>query len=88
MKDPVVVTDNAANILLACEIASYPHFGCFGHTLNIAVNKCIAVPEVKSLTRKCHKLVAVFKTSYLKTLELHNAEAALDIKEPASTARW
>ena len=33
-----VTTDNAANIENAiCKVLGWPHLGCFGHTLNLAV---------------------------------------------------
>ena len=80
-KDPVSVTDNAANIVLACDIAKYPHIGCFAHTLNLAVNKCMNVTEVSFLVGKCRTLVSVFKQRYIKTLSLHNAQAVLEIKQ-------
>ena len=80
-KDPVSVTDNASNIVLACEHAKYPHIGCFAHTLNLAVSKCMNVSEVSFLVGKCRKLVSVFKQSYLKTMSLHNAQAVLEIKQ-------
>ena len=79
LKDPVSVTDNAANIVKACEVAKLPHIGCFGHTLNLAVNRCLSVNEVNALIGKCRKLVAVFKQSSLKKTALHVAEADLDL---------
>lgn len=81
LKDPVSVTDNAANIVKACELADLPHIGCFGHVLNLAVNRCLSVPEVNALLGKCRKLVAVFKQSALKTTALHSAEADLKMKQ-------
>jgi hypothetical protein len=81
LKDPVSVTDNAANIVKACEVANLPHIGCFGHILNLAVNRCLSVTEVNALIGKCRKLVSVFKQSSLKTTALHVAEANLDLKQ-------
>ena len=81
MKDPVAVTDNAANVVKGCEVGEFPHIGCFAHTMNIAVNKALQVNEVKSLIGKCRKLVSVFRSSYLKTDKLHKAQATLEMKE-------
>ncbi|XP_060606044.1 E3 SUMO-protein ligase ZBED1-like [Ruditapes philippinarum] len=81
LQDPVGVTDNAANIVNACNIAELPHVGCFGHTLNLAVNRCLAVNEVSALIGKCKKLVSVFKQSCLKASALHEAQISLDLKQ-------
>ncbi|XP_045198743.2 E3 SUMO-protein ligase ZBED1-like [Mercenaria mercenaria] len=81
LKDSVSVTDNAANIVKACNLAQMPHFGCFGHILNLAVNRCLSVPEISSLLGKCRKLVSVFKQSSLKTTALHTTEANLELKD-------
>lgn len=81
LKDPVSVTDNAANIVNACRVAELPHLGCFGHTLNLAVNRCLSVPEVSALIGKCRKLVSVFKQSCLKTSALNAAQETLDLKK-------
>lgn len=35
-KDPVIVTDNATNMLRAVEMMELVHFGCFAHTINLA----------------------------------------------------
>ena len=51
------------------------------HTLNLAINKCLSVAEVSALAGKCRKQVLVFKQSYMKTIALHNDEAALEIQQ-------
>lgn len=81
LKDPVSVTDNAANIVKACDLAKLPHIGCFGHTLNLAVNRCLSISEVSALLGKCRKLVSVFKQSSLKTSALHTAEVTLELQQ-------
>ena len=81
LKEPVAVTDNAANALSGCEKAEYPHFGCFAHTMNLAVNRCLGIPEVSKLVGKCRKIVAFFKMSPQKTAELIEQETAHHIKE-------
>ena len=81
LKDPVAVTDNAANIMGACDKAEYPHFGCFAHTLNLAVNRALEVSEVSKLVGKCRKVVAFFKMSDQKTSQLKSAEATLELEQ-------
>lgn len=87
LKEPVAVTDNAANILSGCEKAGYPHFGCFAHTLNLAVGRCLGVSEVNKLVGKCRKTVAFFKMSPQKTAELIEQETAHEIKELQDDSR-
>lgn len=80
LKNTVAVTDNARNVLNACDLANFPHIGCSAHTLNLAVNKCLSVPEVETLVAKNRKLVSVFKHSALKSHALLQAEQQLEIQ--------
>jgi hypothetical protein len=80
IKNPVGVTDNAANVVKATYLNHYPHLGCFAHTLNLAVKKALKVTEVSALQGKLRKVVGAFKHSELRTLQLHNAEAAHQLK--------
>ena len=81
LKEPACVTDNAANITKACDLTGFPHLGCFAHTLKIAVNRCLHVPEVSKVVGKCGKIVGAFKISSKRNNELKDAEARLGIKE-------
>ncbi len=81
LKYPVAVTDNAANIVNACEIRKYPHLGCFAHTLNLAVQRALLVPEVSRLVGKCHQIVAFFNRSDQKNTALKSKEAELELRE-------
>jgi len=49
--------------------------------VNLAVNKCLYVPEVSALLAKCRKLVYVFKSSALKRTSLQDAADELEIKK-------
>ena len=81
MKDPVSVTDNASNITKACSELPYSHLGCFDHLLNLAVNRCLAVPEVSSPVGRCSTLVSKFKMSANRSDALKAAELQLEIKQ-------
>ena len=78
--DPCAVSDNAKNIMSACDLCEYPHFGCGAHTLNLIVSKGLAVGEMKSLVGKCKKVVAFFKTSDQRTINLMKTEKLMDLK--------
>ena len=34
-----ITTDNASNIKLACELLTWMRLSCFGHNLDLAINK-------------------------------------------------
>ena len=43
-----VVTDNGANIdNTVCDVLSWPHLGCFGHMLNLAVKAGLKIEQVR-----------------------------------------
>lgn len=57
-KDPALVTDNAANMLVAGREAGLsPHIGCFAHTLNLASQKAFNVDDADTLLSKVRKMV-------------------------------
>ena len=52
-----VTTDNAANIQNAiCDVLVWPHLGCFGHTLNLAVKAGLKIGQVKDALARCSRL--------------------------------
>lgn len=82
LKDPVCVTDNAKNIVKAITQSELPHIGCFAHTLNLAVNKCLASSSTMiELIKKCTKIVSSFKKSARRTNDLREEEAKAGMKE-------
>lgn len=81
LREPVATTDNAANIVLGCRLADYPHVGCFAHSLNLVLNEGLKIKEISSLLGKCRKIVSVFKYSDQKNLQLQRAEEALALKQ-------
>lgn len=56
-----VVTDNAANITKAVQLAKFRHLGCFAHTLNLVVQK--ALPSIETLKSKVKAVVEYFHRS-------------------------
>ena len=61
-----VTTDNAANIENAiCDVLVWPHLGCFGHTLNLAVKAGLKFGQVKDAIARCSCLVSQIYKSYL-----------------------
>ena len=66
--------DNARNIVNAWGLMEKTCMFCFGHTMNLAVKKGLAVPEIKQIIAKCRRLVGFFNHSPL-------ADTALKAKQ-------
>ncbi|XP_065911269.1 E3 SUMO-protein ligase ZBED1-like [Dysidea avara] len=75
-----VTTDNAANIDNAvCDVLSWPHLGCFGHTLNLAVKAGLKIGQVKGAVARCSRLVTYFHKSSRATYLLEVKQQALGL---------
>lgn len=49
-------TDNASNIIKAISMLDIPHMPCFGHTINIGINKAFQIPVVERALSRLKKL--------------------------------
>lgn len=67
-KITLAVSDNATNITNALQQTGWPHFGCFLHKLNLAVEKGLKATEFILETVK--KIVAHFKKSHIASEDL------------------
>ena len=88
-----VTTDNAANIDNAvCDVLSWPHLGCFGHTLNLAVKAGLKIGQVKDAVARCSRLVTYFLKSSRATYLLEVKQQALGLPSHSCLqeveARW
>ena len=54
-------TDNGTNIVLATEILQVQRMPCFSHTLQLAVEKAMQLPDVAKAIARCKHLVTHFK---------------------------
>lgn len=79
-----VTTDNGTNIVSALEIVQWKRMPCFSHTLQLAVDIVLKLPEVSRALARCRQLVGHFnrsaKSSYLlkqKQADLHHKTLAL-----------
>ena len=77
-------TDNGTNIALAIEMLECPRFPCFSHTLQLAVEAALKLPEVAKMIGRCKRLVPHFnhssKSSYMlcqKQIALHHKHLSL-----------
>ena len=75
-----VTTDNAANIKNAiCDFLVWPHLGCFGHTLNLAVKAGLKIGQVKDAIACCSRLVTYFHKSTRASCVLGEKQQALGL---------
>ena len=82
-------TDNDWNIAMAMEILGWPHMPCFSHTLQLAVEDAMKLPEVSKALARCRRLVSHFnhssKSTYLLRQKLHHKQLSLVQDVPT---RW
>lgn len=64
-KVTAVVTDNAANMVKAVEIAfgKKKHIPCFAHTLNLVAQHVLLIPDLQAILSKIKSIVTFFKQS-------------------------
>ena len=61
------VNDNASNIIAALDNLSWPIFGCFSHTLQLAVQKALCVPEMARAVGRAKRIVTHLRHSVKST---------------------
>ncbi|XP_039229244.1 E3 SUMO-protein ligase ZBED1-like [Drosophila yakuba] len=89
-KVTAMVTDNAKNMIKACEILQIRHVPCFAHSINLTVQDCLASENVKPILEKCKRIVAFFKSStiaFAKFREAQDCERPYSLKQECPT-RW
>ena len=62
-----VTTDNGTNIVLAADILGWQRMPCFSHTLQLAVEKAMSLPDVSRALARCRCLVSHFNHSSKST---------------------
>ncbi|XP_067676420.1 E3 SUMO-protein ligase ZBED1-like [Haliotis asinina] len=79
-KGPSVTTDNAANIVKAVKETGFEsHIACFAHTLNLATQRGLKMPQMERLLRRVTRVVSFFhkSTSATSALTLMHAKLGL-----------
>ena len=69
------------NVVCGMELLGWTRVSCFGHNLNLAVNKALNINRVQRVIRKCHSLIEVFNRSWKKNRDLHQRQLDLGIKQ-------
>ena len=65
-----ITTDSGANVKAACRLLKWQRLTCFGHNLNLAVEKGLDDLRVQRVLRKCKSVVATFSRSWKKQRDL------------------
>lgn len=58
-----IVTDNAPNMIKACELLKKKSLPCFAHTINLVVQDTISMTPCKDIIAKCKEIVRFMKSS-------------------------
>ena len=66
----VLTTDSGSNIVLACELLHWRRLSCFGHNLDLAIQKGLADGRVERVLRVCRHIVSSFSYSWKRKREL------------------
>ena len=74
-------TDNASNIVAAFNLLGMLRLSCFGHNLDLAINRGLQVDQVKRALGKCHSLLELFHRSWKKTRDLRLKQEALSLPQ-------
>ena len=62
-------TDSGSNIVKVLENMDVLRLVCAGHTLNLAVQKALQIPQVSIPLARCRKLVSHFHKSHVDSDE-------------------
>ena len=65
-----ITTDSGANIKLACALLNWTRLSCFGHNLNLVVEKGLNDGRIQRGLRVCRSAVAAFLHSWKKQKDL------------------
>ena len=76
-----VTTDNGSNFLSAFNILNWMRISCFGHNLDLCVNKAIQIDRIQRALGRCHSLVSVFNRSWKKNRDLREKQVHLGIDQ-------
>ena len=73
-------------------IVDWTRLSCFGHNLDLCINKAIQLDRVQRELSQCHSLISVFNRSWKKNKDLHEKQIQLGLKQQKLisdfTTRW
>ena len=75
-----VTTDNGSNIRLACELLKFRRLSyCFGHNLDLAINKGLKDNRIDRVLGLCRKVIASFSYSWKRQRDLREIQQQKDL---------
>lgn len=77
----VGTTDNASNNKRAFEILEMKRLGCFGHNLDLSINKALKIESVNRAVRNCRIAVDAFSRSGKRKAALTRKQSQLDLPQ-------
>ena len=87
-----ITTDSGSNIKLACTLLKWNRLSCFGHNLDLAVNKGLDDPRVDRVLSLSKKIVAAFSYSWKRKRDLRVAQEQHGLPQKklkaAVSTRW
>ncbi|XP_053968597.1 E3 SUMO-protein ligase ZBED1-like [Anastrepha ludens] len=89
-KVSAIVTDNARNVVKACEILQKRNVPCFAHCINLIVQSCFSLENIKTIMGKCKSIVSFFKSSSIAYAKFKQAQEPMkpySLKQECPT-RW
>ena len=75
-----ITTNNGSNFVAGMEILECTRISCFGHNLDLAINKSLNITRVQRAIRRCHTLVELFNRSW-KNRDLGQKLIELGVKQ-------
>ena len=75
-------TDNGSNYVAAFKnVLKWPRISCFGHNLDLAINKSLAISHIQKAVKRCHSLVELFNRSWKKNRVLLQKQIELKLPQ-------
>ncbi len=74
-------TDNGSNFVAGLRLLDWTRLSCFGHNLDLAINKSLASNRIQRAISRCHSLIELFNRSWKKNRDLHQKQRDLGLKE-------
>ena len=75
------VSDGAANMELAGEELTFPHFNCFAHILHNSLKHCFEAPEIKRILKKAREIIKYFRASPARNEKLSSMQKKLNVPQ-------
>ena len=76
-----ITTDNGSNFVAGMAILECTRISCFGHNLDLAINKSLNITRVQRAIKRCHTLIELFNRSWKKNRDLCQKQNELGVKQ-------